>query len=234
MIVAAGRSQRMAGDDKLWLEIAGADGGDRPLVAYAIAAFQSCSAISRIALVVSQDKIGTTTALVEEQGFDKVFAIVAGGARRQDSVCAGLDATGTCDFVVVHDGARPLVTQLLIEGVLAAALDTGASCCAIPVPDTVKETFDGAIIRTLDRSTLMLAQTPQAFRHDLLLKAHNSSSAQATDDASMVEALGVSVRIVPGSPRNIKVTTPEDLALAQALLGNSSPLPFREGGQGVR
>lgn len=219
MIVAAGRSERMAGDDKLWAEIAGPDGRARPLLAYSIAAFQACTAVSRIALVVAQEKMDAAQALVAGQRFDKVCAIVCGGAQRQDSVRAGLDALGACDYVVVHDGARPLVTHLLIEGVLAAAQATGTACCAIAVPDTVKETSDGAIVRTLDRSTLMLAQTPQAFRYDLLMEAHKQSTADATDDASMVEALGVRVRIAPGSPRNIKVTTPDDLALARLLIG---------------
>ncbi len=218
IIVAAGRSERMAGDDKLWAEVAGPDGRTRPLVAYSIAAFQACAVVSRIALVVAEEKIDAARTLVAGQSFGKVCAVVAGGARRQDSVRAGLDALGACDFVVVHDGARPLVTHLLIEGALAAAQETGAACCAIAVPDTVKETSDGAIVRTLDRSTLMLAQTPQVFRYDLLVDAHKLSTAAATDDASMIEALGVLVRIAPGSTLNIKVTTPEDLALARILI----------------
>jgi 2-C-methyl-D-erythritol 4-phosphate cytidylyltransferase len=219
IIVAAGRSERMGAHDKLWTALADRDGAERPLVAYALATFQTCNVVSRIALVVAQDKIGPAEALVEQEQLDRVTAIVVGGERRRDSVRAGIDALGPCDYVVVHDGARPLVTHLLIEDALAAALDTGASCCATPVPDTVKETSDGAIVRTVDRSTLMLAQTPQAFRYDVLLKAHDTGAADATDDASLVEALGVSVRIAPGSPRNIKVTTVEDLALARGLLG---------------
>jgi 2-C-methyl-D-erythritol 4-phosphate cytidylyltransferase len=221
VIVAAGRSERMAGDDKLWAEIAGPDGCARPLIAYSITAFQACAAISRIVLVVAEEKLDAARALVAEQGLDKVGAIVCGGARRQDSVRAGLDALGAGDYVVVHDGARPLVTPQLIEDALAAAQETGASCCAIPVPDTVKETADGSIVRTLDRSTLMLAQTPQAFRYDLLVDAHRQSTADAMDDASMVEALGVRVRIAPGSTRNIKVTAPDDLVLARVLIGRS-------------
>ena len=139
--------------------------------------------------------------------------------RRQDSVRAGLEAIAACDYVVVHDGARPLVTRQLIEDTLAAARETGASCCAVLVPDTVKEASAGYITRTLDRSRLMLAQTPQAFRCDLLMDAHRRAEGDATDDAALVEALGVRVRIVPGSPRNIKVTTPADLAFVRALIG---------------
>jgi len=209
----------MAGDDKLWAAIAGPDGSARPLLAYAVAAFETCPAIARIVLVVTEDKLAQARALVEEHHFGKVSCVVAGGARRQDSVRAGLDAIGACDYVIVHDGARPLVTPPLIEEALAAARETGASCCAIAVPDTVKEVADGYIARTLDRATLMLAQTPQAFRYDLLMDAHNRSSGNATDDALLVEALGVRVRIVSGSTRNIKVTTPDDLALARKLIG---------------
>jgi 2-C-methyl-D-erythritol 4-phosphate cytidylyltransferase len=221
IIVAAGRSERMAGDDKLWAPIAGPDGRARPLLAYAVAAFETCPAIARIVLVVAEDKLPQARALVEEHHFGKVGCVVAGGARRQDSVRAGLDAIGACDYVIIHDGARPLVTPHLIEEALATARETGASCCAIAAPDTVKEVADGYIARTVDRSRLMLAQTPQAFRYDLLVDAHKRSTSDATDDAALVEALGVRVRIAPGSTRNIKVTTPEDLALVRWLISRS-------------
>ena len=221
IIVAAGRSERMAGDDKLWAAIVGPDGRARPLLAYAIAEFEACAAVARIALVVAQDKLEQARALASEERLDKVCAVVPGGTRRQDSVRAGLDAIGACDYVVVHDGARPLVTRQLIEDTLAAARETGASCCAILVPDTVKEASEGYITRTLDRSRLMLAQTPQAFRCDLLVDAHRRAEGDATDDAALVEALGVRVRIIPGSPRNIKVTTPGDLAFVRALIAET-------------
>jgi 2-C-methyl-D-erythritol 4-phosphate cytidylyltransferase len=218
IVVAAGRSQRMAGGDKLWAPLAGPDGRARPLLAYAVSAFQRCSAIGRIALVLAADALDGGRDLVRDEGFDKVCAVVAGGARRRDSVRAGLDTLDGCGWVAVHDGARPLVTPELIERGLAAARETGAACCALPVPDTVKEAGEGFITRTLDRSRLWLAQTPQVFRYDLLVEAHRAAQSDATDDASMVEALGVKVKLFEGSPRNLKVTTPEDLALVQALL----------------
>lgn len=211
----------MAGDDKLWGAIAGPDGSAQPLLAYTISAFESCAAVARVALVVAEDKLEPARALVEEQRFDKVSAVVSGGARRQDSVRAGLEAIGACDYVVVHDGARPLVTPQLIEDALAAARETGAACCAVPAPDTVKEASESYVTRTIDRSQLMLAQTPQAFRYDLLLDAHRRGQGDATDDAALVEALGVRVRIVPGSTRNIKVTTQDDLTLARALISQN-------------
>lgn len=217
VIVAAGRSRRMAGVDKLWAALPGPDG--QPLLARAVAVFESCPVIDRIVLVVSRDAVGRAQELVLEEGFAKARAVVAGGARRQDSVRAGLEALGTCEWVVVHDGARPLVTRELIERGLETARATGASCCALPVPDTIKEADDeGNVVRTLDRSRLWLAQTPQTFRYDLLLKAHRHAEGDATDDAALVEALGVQVRLYQGSPANLKVTTSEDLALVEALL----------------
>lgn len=222
MIVAAGRSERMGGDDKLWTPLAGPDGRARPLVAYALVAFQRCAAVSSIVLVVAADAMERAETLLRDAAFDKVRAVVRGGARRQDSVSAGIEALGSAEWVVVHDGARPLVTPELIERGIEAAQETGAACCALTVSETVKEAdASGTIARTVDRSRLWLAQTPQVFRYDLLVQAHRQATEEAPDDAALVEALGVRVRLYAGSPRNIKVTTPEDLALVQALL--SSP-----------
>ena len=146
-----------------------------------------------------------------------------GGARGKDSVRAGLESLDRGEWGTVHDGARPMVTPALIEQGLREAEETGAACCALPVPDTVKESDDaGRIVRTLDRSRLWLAQTPQTFRYDLLMQAHAQAKGEATDDAALVEALGVDVRLYQGSPRNLKVTTRDDLALAQALLATST------------
>ncbi|MCH7718276.1 MAG: 2-C-methyl-D-erythritol 4-phosphate cytidylyltransferase [Chloroflexi bacterium] len=178
---------------------------------------------SKNAALADNDALERARALVGDDGFAKVCAVVPGGARRQDSVRAGLEALGRCDWVVVHDGARPLVTEELIERGLEEARETGASCCALPVPDTVKEGDEaGHVVRTLDRSRLWLAQTPQVFSYELLLKAHQEAEGEATDDAALVEALGVKVLLYRGSPRNLKVTTQEDLALVEALLAQSS------------
>ena len=209
----------MAGRDKLWAPIAGTNGRLRPLLAYSLAVFQASSSIERIVLVTNQATLDQARALVREERLDHVCAVVPGGATRQDSVRAGLEALGDCTWVVVHDGARPLVTEELIERGLDAAKETGAACCALPVPDTVKESdADGRIVRTIDRSRLWLAQTPQVFRHDLLMQAHRQSNERTTDDAALLEARGIDVRLYHGSPRNVKVTTPEDLAVVKALL----------------
>jgi 2-C-methyl-D-erythritol 4-phosphate cytidylyltransferase len=210
--------------DKLWAPLPGADKRTRPLLAYTLAAFESCPAVGRIVLVTADDALERARELIEKEPFDKVRALVAGGDTRQDSVRAGLEALGRCEWAIVHDGARPLVTPDLIEQGLEEARETGASSCALPVPDTVKEGDDrGYVARTLERSRLWLGQTPQTFRYDLLVEAHRGadSDVDATDDAALVEALGVRVRLYGGSPRNLKVTTREDLAIAQALLTHS-------------
>jgi 2-C-methyl-D-erythritol 4-phosphate cytidylyltransferase len=207
----------MGGADKLFAPLAG-----RPLLAYSLAAFQQCPAVERIVLVLSERNRREGAALVEGGAFSKVEALCLGGERRQDSVRAGLSALSGLrpdDWVVVHDGARPLVTQELIEQGLAAACETGAAACALPAQDTVKEADEqGLVRRTLDRKRLWLVQTPQVFRYDMLREAHERARGEVTDDASLVEALGHRVRLYMGSRRNLKVTTQEDLALAEALL----------------
>ena len=203
----------MAGADKLFTEVAG-----QPLLAHAIAPFQERASIERIVLVMASLNLKRGRDLVERYGFTKATALVKGGERRQDSVRLGLEALGGCDYVAVHDGARPLVTPELIARGLEAARETGAAAPAIPIADTVKEAGpNGIVLRTLDRSRLWAVQTPQVFRYELLLRAHREITADVTDDAAMVEALGEPVRLFEGSRANIKVTTVEDLTLIKAL-----------------
>jgi 2-C-methyl-D-erythritol 4-phosphate cytidylyltransferase len=207
----------MGGADKLFARLAG-----RPLLAHSLVAFQQCPAVERIVLVLSERNRREGAALVEGGAFPKVETLCLGGERRQDSVRAGLAALSGVrpdDWVVVHDGARPLVTPALIEQGLAAARETGAAVCALPAQDTVKEADEQGLVRkTLDRKRLWLVQTPQVFRYDVLREAHERARGDSTDDASLVEALGHRVRLYMGSQRNLKVTTPADLALAEALL----------------
>jgi len=213
IIVAAGSGTRMAGADKLFTEVAG-----QPLLAHAIAPFQECASIDRIVLVMAPLNLKRGRDLVERYGFTKAIALVKGGERRQDSVRLGLEALGGCEYVAVHDGARPLATPELIARGLEAARETGAAAPALPIADTVKEAGpNGIVLRTLDRSRLWAVQTPQVFRYELLLRAHREITADVTDDAAMVEALGEPVRLFEGSRANIKVTTVEDLTLIKAL-----------------
>jgi len=211
----------MGGTDKLFVHLAG-----RPLLAHVLGRLQECRLVHRMVLVVSSANLQRARDLVAEYGIDKLSAVCRGGPRRQDSVRLGLEALGPCDLVLVHDGARLLIEPVISEG-LEAARETGAALPAIPIADTVKVAGpDGTVDRTLDRSRLWAAQTPQVFRYDLLLRAHREVTAEVTDDAAMVEALGLPVKLYPGSPLNIKVTSPEDLRLAQGLL-QEAPHPSR-------
>ena len=220
IIAAAGRGRRFGEGDKLFAPLAG-----RPLIAHTLMAFEVCRAVHTVVLVLAEENLERGCRLVDAAGFDKVAVICPGGPRRQDSVRLGLEALPECRWVVVHDGARPLVTAALIEAGVAAAAETGAAIAAVPLADTLKEVADdGLVRRTLDRRSLWTAQTPQVFDYELFREAHRLAQDEATDDAALVEALGRRVKVFPGSPRNLKVTTVADLALAQALVA--------EGGEG--
>jgi len=217
IVAAAGRSERMGGRDKLFAVV-----GGRPLLAHSLSAFDACRSVDRVVLVLSPENMERGRELVAEAGFSKVAAVCQGGERRQDSVRNGLDALASCQWVVVHDGARPLVTAELIERGLEVAKETGAAIAALPIVDTVKEVEPPDLIgRTLSRGRLWAAQTPQVFRYDILREAYQRAQGEATDDAALVEKLGHQVKVFEGSPRNIKVTTAADLALVEALLAQS-------------
>ncbi len=223
IVAAAGSSIRMGNTDKLFVTVAG-----RPLLAHVLAAVQECPLVERIVLVVSSANLQRGRDFVAQHGIDKVSAVCRGGPRRQDSVRLGLEALGACDWVVVHDGARLLVEPVITEG-LAVARETGAAVPAVPIADTIKmAAADDTVASTVDRSSLWAAQTPQIFHHDLLLRAHREVTADVTDDAAMLETLGLPVKLYTGSPLNIKVTTPQDLSIAEALLREAA----RSGGQG--
>jgi len=218
IIVAAGRSERMGGVDKLLAPLAG-----RPLIAHAIAAFACHHEIGELVVVASEANRDAIEGIVGDLA--PAGRVVLGGERRRDSVRAGLAGIATSEYVVVHDGARPLVTGELIAVALAGARETGAALCAVPVSDTVKRVDEAGLVRTtVSREGLWLAQTPQAFRTDLLRRAHAATDIDSTDDAALVELLGEPLRVVMGSSRNLKVTAPEDLALAEALMMSATDL----------
>ena len=220
IIVAAGTSRRMGGVDKLFVDLAG-----KPLLAQAMLPFQEYEFVNRIVLVLSEANLGRGRDLVSRFGFTKVEAVIEGGGRRQDSVSAGLNAMGDCDYVAVHDGARPLVTWMLIDGLFNLARETGAAIPGVRIADTLKRTRrDGTVFRTLDRSRLWAVQTPQIFRRELLERAHREVTDEVTDDASMVEMSGISVHVFPGEPRNIKITLAEDLDMVRGLLEPAIPV----------
>ena len=195
-----------------------------PVLGHTLRVLEDSECIDSIVLVVSPGEEGyCRSSVVEKLGIKKVAAIVPGGKERQDSVYRGILAlspeTGT---VVIHDGARPLLSPTGLQEVVVAAAVHGAATLAVPVKDTVKLAGeDGFVTRTLPRERLWLTQTPQAFRYSVILSAHRKAIKEnytGTDDAGLVELLGLPVKIVPGSYENIKITTPEDLIVASALL----------------
>lgn len=195
-----------------------------PVLAHTIRVFQQSDIISDIILVVPKDDIEfVQKQIVEKYALTKVATVVAGGNERQDSVRNGLQAiTGTCDVVIVHDGVRPFVTEDMIVQVAAWAADGGAASMGVKVKDTIKETNDKNIVKgTRPRHNLWQTQTPQAFPYDLLCRAYEAADKDhyyGTDDASLVERIGEKVQMIAGSYKNIKITTPEDLIVAESLM----------------
>jgi len=213
VIVAAGESRRMGGVDKMHARL-----GGEPLLRWSLAAFQQCSLVDRIVLVVNEKNLEWSRKLAADEEFAKVTDVCPGGERRQDSVTAGLARLDGCDWVIVHDGARPLVTVDLIERGLEAARETGIAVAAVPVTDTIKAAGeDGIVLQTLSRQNLWAVQTPQVFRSEIIKKAYQQADSDVTDDASLAEQLGYKVRLYHGSYDNIKITNPDDLISAEAL-----------------
>ncbi|MCL0073405.1 2-C-methyl-D-erythritol 4-phosphate cytidylyltransferase [Dehalococcoidia bacterium] len=214
VIAAAGQGQRMSGVNKVFAEL-----GEGPLLARVLDTFQECPVVDEIVLVLGEENLERGRGLVGSHRWPKVTAICPGGERRQDSVKNGLQRLRDCRWVVIHDGARPLVTSDLIERGLAEARESGAAVAAVPVKDTIKRVSrDGLVEETPERDTLCSVQTPQVFLFDLIFRAHQEITEDVSDDAMMAERLGHRIRIYRGSYENIKVTTPEDLALAEVML----------------
>jgi 2-C-methyl-D-erythritol 4-phosphate cytidylyltransferase len=217
IIVAAGSGERMKGATlKQFLLIMG-----KPMLAHTVQRFEECESISEIAIVVPPGKQEyCQREIVSKYGLKKVVACVEGGEKRQDSVYKGLVAT-TGAIVCVHDGVRPLVTGELITECVDSARAGGAAIAAIPVKDTIKRVSEEHVVATLDRREMWKAQTPQVFRREVLERAFAKAREEgysATDESSLVESLGMRVRIVAGSPENLKVTTREDLSVIMALM----------------
>jgi len=226
IVVAAGESRRMGEIDKIFTDL-----GGKPLILHSLETLQACHSVTDIVLVMSESRVKEGEALVASSGLFKVTAVCAGGCRRQDSVKNGLELLAECDWVIVQDGARPLIQRHIVEFALLEARHTGASVAGVPVKDTIKTTDAGGhVIDTIPREGLWAIQTPQAFRRGLLLQAHTEVTDDVTDDAAMVERIGVKVKVFPGSYDNIKVTTPGDLPLAEAIL-KSLPQSAQEAGQ---
>ena len=219
IIPAAGEGRRMGrAVEKQFLHLHGV-----PVLAHTLGVFDKSPEVDDVVLVVApHQRQALKERVLGPYPCRKLSGVVDGGSERQDSVARGLDAVpGDSGLVVVHDGVRPLVSVDLLGAVLKAAKEHGAALAAIPAGDTVKRAQGEVVVETLERETIWLAQTPQAFQASLLRSAYEKAfrdKIMVTDDAALVESLGVSVHLVPGSPENIKVTTPTDLVIAEALL----------------
>ncbi|MFF2890669.1 2-C-methyl-D-erythritol 4-phosphate cytidylyltransferase [Paenibacillus sp. NPDC057967] len=218
VIVAAGRGTRMGtSESKQYLHLA-----NKPILVHTLELFQRLSFVNEISLVVGADDIERCQSWVREYGISKVTAVLGGGQERQHSVLRGLEQL-TSDWVMVHDGVRPLVMEAAVENCCRTALAGGAAVLAVPVKDTIKQVDQGGVIvSTPDRRSLWAIQTPQAFRRVLLLEAHRRASEEGflgTDDAMVVERMGAPVTVAEGDYTNIKITTPDDLPYAEFLLG---------------
>lgn len=219
IIPAGGTGERMGGKSpKQFMPLGGV-----PILVHTLRVFERSSAVDRVVLAVPEGSIAATAELTAAHGCSKVARIIPGGRQRQDSVRNGLAAVGdACDIVVVHDGVRPFIDAKLVDLAVSVAGRAGAVVVGVPVKDTVKQTgSDDKIAATLDRKTLWIAQTPQVFKRKILEEAYRRAYAEAycgTDDASLVERLGVPVAMIRGGYDNIKITTPEDLAYGEYLL----------------
>ncbi len=222
LIPAAGKGSRMVNSvKKPYLKLA-----QKPILAHTIQRFEENTAVDAIFVIVDKDDFSDCqTNVLEPYTFTKVQELVAGGETRQMSVYNGVRALSVdVDFVVVHDGVRPFVTDETISACLTAADECGAAVAAVPVKDTIKIADEDAfILETPIREHLWAVQTPQVFRKPLLEEAHEIAQAQqltVTDDAALVEQLGFPVKLVMGSYANLKITTPEDLRIAEVLLSD--------------
>ena len=219
IIAAAGSGKRMASErPKQFLQLAGI-----PIIIHTLNAFEQCESIHEIIVVLPADASSEFLEAANKYGLRKVAKVVPGGKTRAESVKRGLTAirSATAEIVAVHDGVRPLVTSDEITATVEAAKEHEAAILVAPATDTIKQIKDETVVRTLERRELRHALTPQCFRYELLRRAYEQADVNdptLTDDSSLVEKLGVKVAIVDGSSRNIKITTPQDLIIAEELL----------------
>jgi 2-C-methyl-D-erythritol 4-phosphate cytidylyltransferase len=220
VIPAAGQGKRMkAGKNKQFIELE-----QVPIIIHTLKVFQGHSMCTGIILVINEQEKEDFQKLLKKYRVTKIKAIVPGGSERQYSVYNGLQAVDDGELVLVHDGARPFITHKRIEDLVKKAYESGAAILAVPVKDTIKRAEDGIVVETVERSTLWSVQTPQAFHLSLVLDAHHQANKEnylGTDEASLIERAGKRVSIVLGDYTNIKLTTPEDLLLAKAILDRS-------------
>lgn len=220
IVVAAGKGKRMGANyNKQFIKL-----NNKPIVAHTLEKLENNNKIHNVILVVGEQEVEfCIDTIIKRYNLEKVSHVIAGGAERSDSVCKGLQRLEPdCDIVLVQDGARPFISQEIIDNSIEAALLEGAAIVGVPVKDTIKQVNDNMeVVNTLKRSNLWAIQTPQVFKREIIIEAYNRMEEigiGATDDASLVEGLGMKVKILMGSYDNIKITTPEDLLLAEEIL----------------
>jgi 2-C-methyl-D-erythritol 4-phosphate cytidylyltransferase len=220
VIPSAGKGERMKKEvGKPYLLLA-----DKPILAHTLSAFEQSPLVNEVIVTVSPEEVEyCRREVIDASHCKKVSHVLPGGRERQDSIWEGLKRVPSdCEIVIIHDGVRPLVTRRLIEASIQAAQRYGAAVPALPLKDTVKVVSEEhEVIETLDRHMLMAIQTPQTFKFHIIKEAYERAYQEGfygTDDASLVERIGVKVKVIPGSHENLKITTPEDLILAEALL----------------
>lgn len=218
VIVAAGSSDRMEGIDKIMVPILGS-----ALITHTIQPFEDSSLIDRVVIVTRKNLLAKIESLANKMHWKKVAGVIVGGERRGASVKAGLKALEPCEFVVVHDGARPCLTTKILEDALHAVRETGAAVAAIQPKDTIKQVNGkGLVTKTPLRKRMRIIQTPQVFSYKLLSSLYETfdpgSTNDVTDDATLAERMGHPVKVFPGSYKNIKVTTPDDLSIASIFI----------------
>lgn len=222
VVAAAGSSKRM-GEDKLFLPL-----GETPVILRTLQVLESCPSIAEIIVVTREESIVPIGQLCKDAGLTKVTKLILGGETRTQSVLNGVrEADPASEVIAIHDAARPLVTAEIVEEAIAGALERGAAAPAVPVKDTIKRVVEGKVDSTPDRSELYAVQTPQVFEHGLILGALQKAVADGvslTDDCAAVERIGMPVVMTEGSYENLKLTTPEDVTMAEAILARRDAL----------
>ncbi len=215
IIVSAGESQRMAGLDKIFAPIL-----NKPVINYSISTFAECPEISEIVVVLAKSRIDKFETLLKQSNWQKPISYCVGGASRQESVMAGLSLLSPCDLVIIHDGARPCITKEIIHRAINSVSETGAATAGVPTTDTIKIVGKvDTVVSTPSRESLWNIQTPQIFKYDLIRKAHlQKPNTYITDDSTLVEQMGVVVKVFWGSYSNIKITTTQDIYIVESTL----------------
>ena len=214
ILLAAGSSTRMDGQDKIFMPIY-----NNPLLYYSLKEFNDSRHVSAISIVLNEKNYQSGMTYINSLNFDKVTSVCIGGSRRQDSVLNGLYALGKHDFILIHDAARPCINQCIINRGIESVIKFNASIPVIPSTDTLRTLRDEEFAdKVIDRETIWITQTPQCFSYELILKALTATEVSVTDDAMLVQKLGVNIKTFKGSKNNIKVTTSDDIAMVKSII----------------